>query len=152
GDVEIVSQSLDDKRWVVSFAVSDGPIKFYLYDRGAKGKATFLFTNNTALEKQKLTPMHAQTIDARDGLKLVSYLSLPSSSDPEGKGRPKEPLPLVLLVHGGPWSRDSYGMHGTHQWLASRGYAVLGVNYRGSSGFGKKFTLASKGEWAGKMH
>jgi len=152
GDVEIVSQSLDDKRWVVAFTLSDAPTRFYLYDRGAKPKATFLFTNNASLEKRPLTRMHPTTIKSRDGLDLVSYLSLPRTSDPDNKGRPKEPLPMVLLVHGGPWARDSFGLNGNHQWLSSRGYAVLSVNYRGSTGFGKKFTLASKTEWAGKMH
>ena len=67
-------------------------------------------------------------------------------------GRPNEPLPLVLLVHGGPWARDAWGYDTEHQLLANRGYAVLSVNYRGSTGFGKEFTNAGNKEWAGKMH
>src|SRR5436305_2565650 len=59
---------------------------------------------------------------------------------------------MVLFVHGGPWARDDWGYNGYHQWLANRGYAVLAVNYRGSTGFGKKFLNAGNKEWAGKMH
>jgi len=66
--------------------------------------------------------------------------------------RPVSPVPLVLDVHGGPWARDSYGFNGEHQWLANRGYAVLSVNYRGSTGFGKKFINAGDHEWARNMH
>src|SRR5690606_20366737 len=62
------------------------------------------------------------------------------------------PVPMVLLVHGGPWARDAYGYSSYDQWLANRGYAVLSVNFRGSTGFGKDFTNAGDGEWAGKMH
>jgi len=65
---------------------------------------------------------------------------------------PTEQLPMVLLVHGGPWSRDLWGLSANHQWLANRGYAVLSVNYRGSTGFGKAFVNAANLEWAGKMH
>ena len=65
---------------------------------------------------------------------------------------PASPVPLVLDVHGGPWARDSYGFNAEHQWLANRGYAVLSVNYRGSTGFGKKFINAGDHEWAGNMH
>ena len=58
----------------------------------------------------------------------------------------------MLNVHGGPWARDEWGFNPEHQWLANRGYAVLSVNYRGSTGFGKTFVNAANGEWAGKMH
>ena len=88
------------------------------------------------------------TIKSHDGLDLVCYLSLP----PEEDRRPSAPLPMVLLVHGGPWSRDGYGYHRIHQWLANRGYAVLSVNYRASWGFGKAFLNAGDKEHAGKMH
>src|SRR5262245_65173920 len=61
-------------------------------------------------------------------------------------------MPMVLLVHCGPWARDVWGFYPTHQWLANRGYAVLSVNYRGSTGFGKAFVNAANLEWAGRMH
>ncbi len=87
-----------------------------------------------ALAPCRPAPMRTVQTKSRDGLDLVSYLTLPASVDAE---RPSEPLPMVLVVHGGPWSRDIYGYRGDHQWLADRGYAVLSVNYRGSTGFGK---------------
>ncbi len=151
GDIEVMSRSRDDKTWTVSYVVSDGPVRYYLYDRTQK-LATFLFTNRPALEGLKLAKMHPVVIPARDGKALVSYLSLPPSADSDGDGRPSEPLPTVLFVHGGPWARDSWGFSSSHQWLTSRGYAVLSVNYRGSTGFGKSFVNAGDKEWAGKMH
>jgi dipeptidyl aminopeptidase/acylaminoacyl peptidase len=95
-----------------------------------------------------MTPVE---IEARDGLTLVSYLSLPIGSDLNGDARPERPVPLVLLPHDGPWSRDSYGFNATHQWLANRGYAALSVNFRGSTGFGKAFLNAGNGEWGGRV-
>jgi len=80
------------------------------------------------------------------------YLSLPPGADRNGDGKPDQALPMVLYVHGGPWARDNYGYSSIHQWLANRGYAVLSVNYRGSTGFGKAFLNAATREFAGKMH
>jgi dipeptidyl aminopeptidase/acylaminoacyl peptidase len=96
--------------------------------------------------------MQAVEIPARDGLSLPAYLTLPASTDANKDGKPEKTAPLVLVVHGGPWARDQWGHNPIHQWLASRGYAVLSVNYRGSTGFGKKFINAADKEWAGKMH
>lgn len=152
GDLEVLSRSLDDKRWVVAYLLDDGPVKYYLYDRDKKPQATFLFTNQKALEGLPLTKMHPRVIKARDGLDLVSYLSLPKASDPDLDGKPDKPLPMVLLVHGGPWGRDMWGYNSMHQWLANRGYGVLSVNFRGSTGFGKKFINAGDKQWAKTMH
>jgi dipeptidyl aminopeptidase/acylaminoacyl peptidase len=96
--------------------------------------------------------MHPREIPARDGLTLVSYLTLPPGSDPDGDGVPDQPVPMVLLVHGGPWARDGYGFNRAHQWLANRGYAVLSVNFRGSTGLGKDFLNAGNLEWGAAMH
>ncbi len=151
GDWRVISRSLDDTRWVVSFEVDDGPRRFYLYERTAK-KPTFLFANRPKLADAKLSKRHPVTIQSRDGLELVSYYTLPPASDPANTGKPRHPLPMVLWVHGGPWYRDSWGCEPVHQWLANRGYAVLSVNYRGSTGFGKAFVNAGNREWGGKMH
>lgn len=151
GDIEVLSRSLDDSRWTVAYVMSDGPVRFYRYDR-AKKMVDFLFTSQRSLESLKLARMHPVVIKSRDGLDLVSYLTLPPAADPDGDGKPAAPLPTVLLVHGGPWARDQWGLNPMHQWLASRGYAVLSVNYRGSTGFGKKFVNASTKEWAARMH
>ena len=151
GELLITSRTLDDKQWVVAFVLDNGPVKYYYYDRENQ-KTRFLFNNRDDLEKYELVKMHTPVIKSRDGLNLVSYLSLPLGSDPDGDGRPDKPLPLVLDVHGGPWARDGWGYDPSHQWLTNRGYAVLNVNYRGSTGFGKNFTNAANGEWSGKMH
>ena len=149
GNLWITSRSHDDKRWVVIYEPDDGPVLFYIYDREAK-KTQFLFPHRQALADQPLTHTYAVEIPSRDGLKLVSYYSLPVWADKEGK--PDKPLPMVLYVHGGPWHRDSWGYNTVHQWLSNRGYAVLSVNFRGSTGLGKDFINKSTLEWGGKMH
>ena len=151
GDVEVISRTLDDKYWIVSYAVDDGPIKYYRYSREEK-KAEFLFTNRVELEGVSLAKMHPVVINSRDRLDLLSYCSLPVGSNGDGGPRPDRPMPTVLLVHGGPFGRDDWGYHPQHQLLANRGYAVLSVNFRGSTGIGKGFTNAANGEWGGKMH
>lgn len=151
GELRIGSRTLDDQKWIVGYLLSDGPVQYYLYDRSAK-QAKFLFTNDPDLENQPLEPMHDVVIKSRDGLDLVSYLTLPTGSDTQSTGRPSKPLPMVLLVHGGPWARDSWGFNPLHQLLANRGYAVLSVNFRGSTGFGKSFINAGDKQWAAKMH
>jgi dipeptidyl aminopeptidase/acylaminoacyl peptidase len=151
GEISVVSRTKNDQQWIVAFLLDNGPVRYYHYDRATK-KPTFLFTNRSALSNWKLPKMHPVTIASRDGLSLVGYLTLPASADKEGKGRPDQPVPLVLDVHGGPWGRDTWGLNPTHQFLANRGYAVLSVNFRGSTGFGKKFVNAGDKEWAGKMH
>jgi dipeptidyl aminopeptidase/acylaminoacyl peptidase len=151
GEVNVMSRSLDDSRWTVAYVKDDGPVRYYLYDR-PKRTATFLYSNRPKLESVKLARMHAREIKSRDGLTLMTYLSLPVWTDPDGDGVPAAPLPTILYVHGGPWGRDTWGYHSGHQLLANRGYAVLSVNFRASTGFGKKFLNAGNREWAGKMH
>ncbi|WP_394538651.1 S9 family peptidase [Lysobacter enzymogenes] len=153
GEVSVASRSLDDKTWVVSYGAAEEPGTTYLYRRGgAAPELTRLFSTRPALDGQPLVPMWPVEIPSRDGKTLVSYLTLPKSADADGDGKPDKPVPLVLLVHGGPWARDYYGYNAGSQWLANRGYATLRVNYRGSTGFGKNFINAGDGEWAGKMH
>jgi dipeptidyl aminopeptidase/acylaminoacyl peptidase len=147
----VTNRTLDDSLWTVAADDAQAPATSYLYDRKA-GKLTKLFDQRPALAKAPLVPMQSVEIKARDGLTLPSYLSLPPGSDANGDGVPEAPVPLVLNVHGGPWARDSYGFDNEHQWLANRGYAVLSVNYRGSTGFGKSFVNASNKQWGAKMH
>jgi dipeptidyl aminopeptidase/acylaminoacyl peptidase len=143
GDFNVVSRDRADRAWIVAATVSDGPVKWYLYDRATR-KATLLFSNQPALEGLQLAPMEGVVIEARDGLKLPSYLVLPP-------GVPAKDLPLVLYVHGGPWARDNWGYNPTDQWLANRGYAVLNVNFRASTGFGKTFLHAGDLQWGATM-
>lgn len=151
GEMNVVSRTLDDQIWIVAYLVADGPVRYYRYDRAA-GSAEFLFTNRDALEGLTLSQMHSVVIPSRDGHQLVSYLTLPPNEKIDEPFRLKQPLPLVLEVHGGPWARDEWGFNTIHQWLANRGYAVLSVNFRGSLGFGKAFLNAGNMEWGAKMH
>lgn len=151
GTWKVLSQSRDSRFWTLEVDRVSEPITFYLYDRREK-KLTRLFTHRPELEGRALAPMATFEIRSRDGLPLTAYLSLPPGADRNNDGKPEQPLPMVLYVHGGPWARDEYGYNSVHQWLANRGYAVLSVNYRGSTGFGKAFLNAANREFAGKMH
>ena len=152
GDFHVTGRSHDDSRWVVAYDNDDGPTTFHLYDRES-GEIEFLFANRPELEKYDLRPMESAIIKSRDGLEMVAYYTLPApEGGQDGRGAPSNPLPAVLLVHGGPWGRDSWGYDAQHQLLANRGYAVISVNFRGSTGFGKAFVNAGDREWGGKMH
>jgi dipeptidyl aminopeptidase/acylaminoacyl peptidase len=152
GEFNVASRTLDDSVWLVTMSGDTMPGKYYLWER-AKKKGTYLFTTRPDLEGKPLAPMHSITdLKSRDGLTLVSYLTLPNAADADKNGKADKPVPAVLLVHGGPWARDNWGANPIHQLLANRGYAVLSVNYRGSTGFGKKFLNAANGEWGKKMH
>jgi dipeptidyl aminopeptidase/acylaminoacyl peptidase len=144
GTFRVVSRDLSDKHWIVAALSDQRPACFYLYDRNAK-KADFLFTTQPALERYTLSPMKAISYQARDGMKLFGYLTLPVDKEPHH-------LPTILLVHGGPWAQDTWGLQPSVQWLANRGYAVLQINFRGSTGYGKHYINAGNREWSGKMH
>jgi dipeptidyl aminopeptidase/acylaminoacyl peptidase len=145
GDLVAISMSHDRQHWIVAYLHDDAPLEYFHYDRGAR-RLRRLFSSTAALEGVPLVAMEPVIIRARDGLELVCYLSRPRDATPARR------LPMVLLVHGGPWARDVWGLYPDHQWLANRGYTVLSVNYRGSVGFGKAFIKAANLEWAGKMH
>lgn len=150
GEIDVNARTLDDKTWIVAYSAAEAPTVYYRYQRG--GEPVKLFSARPALDGKPLVSMWPQEIKSRDGLTLVSYLTLPRSADANNDGKADKPVPMVLLVHGGPWGRDGYGYSSYDQWLANRGYAVLSVNYRGSAGFGKSFISAGDREWAGKMH
>jgi dipeptidyl aminopeptidase/acylaminoacyl peptidase len=135
---------LQNKMWIVSYESDEGSIYYYAYDRESK-TSRLLFNERPVLETPKLANTQPISYESRDGLTIHGYLTLPL-------GVPPKNLPVVLLVHGGPWSRDRWGYYDTVQWLANRGYVVLQVNYRGSTGYGRKFVVASYKEWGGKMH
>jgi len=143
GSLSIADRTLADDRWIVAYQPDDGPVGYYLYQREPRG-AELLFVTRPELKEYDLTEMRPVLIPARDGLTLPAYLSLPAHIDAK---RPESPLPMVLLVHGGPWARDEWGYDPQAQWLSNRGYAVLQVNFRGSTGFGKAFLNAGNNEW-----
>jgi dipeptidyl aminopeptidase/acylaminoacyl peptidase len=130
----VLGQDTHNTRWLIGYFPDNGSNHYYIYDRSHK-KAQLLFDSAPAYAKYTFAPMKPLTIRARDGLTIPCYLTLPV-------GVPAKNLPLVMHVHGGPWFRDSWGFNPEVQWLASRGYAVLNVNYRASTGFGRQFLNA----------
>jgi dipeptidyl aminopeptidase/acylaminoacyl peptidase len=151
GQWTVQSRNDADTMWIVSVDEVVQPITFYVYDRKAK-KLTKLFISRPDLADKKLAPMYGVEIKARDGLVLPSFVTLPVGASADGTFKPKKPLPLVLNVHGGPWAQDVFGFGTEQQWFANRGYAVLQVNYRGSTGFGKGFVEAANHQFGAKMH
>lgn len=143
-DIVIPSMSLEADQWVVLTQGSNKPAAYYFYDVKKKKLSDALYARKSLLPyAERLNVMEPVEIESRDGFKLVSYLT--RSKNQAGQS-------MVLLVHGGPWGRDAYGYNSYHQWLSDRGYHVLSVNFRASTGFGKKFLNAGDGEWGRKMH
>jgi dipeptidyl aminopeptidase/acylaminoacyl peptidase len=151
GELSFAGGTTDRSKVLVVASSAQAPATYYVYDRTAR-TLTKMFETRPELAGMPLQPMHPVIIPSRDGKNLVSYLTLPPGTDADADGVPSRPVPMVLVVHGGPWARDSYGYNSLHQWLANRGYAVLSVNFRGSTGFGKDFVNAAVGQWAGTMH
>jgi dipeptidyl aminopeptidase/acylaminoacyl peptidase len=139
GFLDLISRDRTDRKWIIAANRSDAPTTYYLFDRDAK-KLSKLYDEYPALAGAALAAKKGIVIKARDGLSLPSYLTTPPSVEPKN-------LPLVLLIHGGPWFRDYDNYDPEVQLLANRGYAVLQVNYRGSTGFGLKFLNAGTNEW-----
>lgn len=143
GEMVLLSNTLDCNKWIVAYIKDNGPVTYWFFDRKT-GEKTFLFENNPIYKKYSLASMEPIHFHARDGLLIRGYLTLPC-------GDKKTNLPLIVNVHGGPWLRDSWGFDTEVQWLANRGYAVLQVNYRGSTGYGKAFVNASNKQWGRAM-
>jgi dipeptidyl aminopeptidase/acylaminoacyl peptidase len=149
GVIDITSRSADNRVWTIQHTDAGTGITHWLYHRhGELRRTERLFPASDAIAACRLQPMEAQTIEARDGLPLLAYLTVPSGF----VAGTSPPVPMVLHVHGGPWTRDSWGFNPIHQWLADRGYAVLSVNFRGSTGLGKRLVNAGDREWSRGMH
>jgi len=143
GDFLIESASADGITLIVRYLSDACPDHYYAYDR-SRGVATLLFCDRPKLLEYELAAMTPVQFAARDGLPIRGYLTVPPGVEPRD-------LPTVLYVHGGPWYRDRWGYEPIVQWLANRGYAVLQVNFRGSTGYGKAFLNAGNRQWAGAM-
>jgi dipeptidyl aminopeptidase/acylaminoacyl peptidase len=144
GDFAIVSRDRADKTWLVAYTQDRGPVRYFAWNRTAR-KATFLYSHQPKLDGLALAEMKPISYPARDGLTIHGYLTLPV-------GVPAQGLPMVLFVHGGPWARDGWGYNSSAQWFANRGYAVLQPNFRGSTGYGKRFLHAGDRQWGKAMH
>jgi len=143
--VELVNWSDDRTRFVVRATSRTSPPVWYLFDKPRK-ELSLLGEEYPDLKGAALGASRWITYKARDGLEIPAYLTLPPGAPAQGAKSP-----LVVLPHGGPGSRDGYGFDFLAQFLATRGYAVLQPQFRGSWGFGQAFEDAGKGEWGGKM-
>ncbi|HEY5915535.1 MAG TPA: alpha/beta fold hydrolase, partial [Verrucomicrobiae bacterium] len=144
GDFSVISRDLANSKWVVFYDSDRNSGSYYLYDRSKRRTELLFHEGSSELLKYPFARMQPISFTARDGLVIHGYLTLPIGVEPRS-------LPTVLLVHGGPWDRDAWGANWWVQWLANRGYAVLQVNFRGSTGYGKAFHSAGDREWGGKM-
>jgi dipeptidyl aminopeptidase/acylaminoacyl peptidase len=142
-DLNFFSHTADENTWLIGAYSDTQPSSVYLFNRKTK-KLTFQYNPRPKLPTGDLAKMTPVTYPSSDGLKIPAYLTLP-------KGIPAKNLPVIIFPHGGPWSRDSWGYNSFAQFLANRGYAVLSPNFRGSTGYGKKFLDAGNREWGQKM-
>jgi dipeptidyl aminopeptidase/acylaminoacyl peptidase len=143
GEIHFRSSTRDEKLWIIAYDSPDDPGATYLYDR-VTGQAQFLYRPRPWLPRDGLAEVKPIKFQSRDGLTIHGYLTLPKGVEPKR-------LPTVVVVHGGPWARDDWGYDPETQFLANRGFAALQINYRGSTGYGKRFLHAGDREWGGKM-
>jgi acetyl esterase/lipase len=142
-EINLQSSTLDETRYIVAASSDRTAGTRYFYDARSNRLAK-LGEVSPWLPETSMAPMKPVTYLARDGLEIPGYLTLPV-------GRPAKNLPCVVNPHGGPWARDGWGFNPEVQFLANRGYCVLQMNFRGSTGYGRKFWEASFGEWGLKM-
>lgn len=142
-EISFNSWTKDERLWLVAASSDTDPGEVFLFDRATK-KLTPQYKLREKLSREHLAPMQAIRYKSSDGLEIPAYLTFP-------KGVTAKNLPLVVVPHGGPWGRDSWGYHPIAQFLANRGYAVLQPNFRASTGYGKRFLDAGNNEWGQKM-
>jgi dienelactone hydrolase len=142
-EVSIASETRDEQTWLIVAASDIEPGETYLFDRKAR-KLTLQYKLREKLPRESLASMKPVSYKSSDGLEIPAYLTLP-------KGVPAKNLPALVIPHGGPWGRDVWGYYSLDQFFANRGYAVLNPNFRGSTGYGKKFLDAGNKEWGRKM-
>ncbi|MEO8520198.1 MAG: S9 family peptidase [Acidobacteriota bacterium] len=142
-EVEILGMSADDRQWMIGASGATEPGARYIFDRDSKA-LTKQYQSREQLPRRDLAEMTPIRYTSSDGLEIPAYLTLP-------KGVPARNLPLIVVPHGGPWARDAFGYNGMAQFFANRGFAVLMPNFRGSTGFGKKFLNAGNNQWGDKM-
>lgn len=142
-EVMVVSRTRDERLWLVNIVSDTEPGQAFLFNRKTR-TLTPQFRVREKLPRESLAEMKPVTYKSSDGLEIPAYLTLP-------KGMVAKNLPTLMLPHGGPWGRDSWGYNTLVQFFANRGYAVLTPNFRGSTGYGKKFLDAGNQEWGRKM-
>ncbi len=142
-EVSLASMNRDENRFIVRTQSDRTRGASWFYD-ATTDDLRKLADISPWLHEEQMAPMTPVQVTARDGLKLPAYLTLPP-------GEKAHNLPAVLYVHGGPWVRDAWGFNGAAQFLANRGYAVLQVNYRGSTGYGRAFWEKGFKQWGKAM-
>ena len=142
-EVGLADMSGDDRKWIVLITADTDPGTFYFFNRDDRSLVKFGETRPD-LPKDRLSSMTPLRYPSSDGLEIPAYLTLPEHR--EGKN-----LPLLVMLHGGPWARDYWGYNPNAQFFANRGLAVLQPNFRQSTGFGKKFYAAGRHQWGEKM-
>ncbi len=142
-EIDFGSGTKDERLFLIAVGSDTEPGERYLFDRNTK-KLTLQYRIREKLNRDYLAPMTAVRYKSSDGLEIPAYLTLP-------KGVTAKNLPTIIVPHGGPWGRDSWGYNAFAQFLANRGYAVLSPNFRASTGYGKKFLDAGNNEWGQKM-
>ncbi len=142
-EIGFVRATRDERKWIINAASDVEPGTTYLFDRDRK-TLTLQYRIRERLPREHLAPMTSIRYQSSDGLEIPAYLTLP-------RGVPPRSLPMVLVPHGGPWARDEWGYDAMAQFLANRGYAVLQPNFRGSTGYGKKFLNAGNLQWGDLM-
>jgi len=142
-EIALGSMTTDEQLLMVAAYSDRDPGTRYLFDRRTK-KLSLEYVSREDLPRDPLVAMRPIRYKSSDGLEIPAFLSLP-------KGVPAKGLPLVVVPHGGPWARDSWGFNSMAQFLANRGYAVLQPNFRASTGYGKKFLNAGNNQWGDLM-
>ncbi len=142
-ELSFPSETDDEQRWIVAATSDTEPGQTYLFDRRTRA-LTLQYTIREKLSRSALAPMRPVRYASSDGLEIPGYLTLPVGVSPRN-------LPALVIPHGGPWGRDTWGYNSLAQFYANRGYAVLQPNFRASTGFGKKFLNAGNGQWGEKM-
>ncbi|MDQ3714198.1 MAG: prolyl oligopeptidase family serine peptidase, partial [Acidobacteriota bacterium] len=141
--VEFASGTKDERLWLTSVYSDVEPGEVYLFDRRSK-MLTLQYRTRERLPRDHMAEMQVIRYKSSDGLEIPAYLTLP-------KGIPTKNLPLIVNPHGGPQSRNGWGYNSYAQFFANRGYAVLQPNFRGSTGYGKRFVDAGNLQWGEKM-
>ena len=142
-EISITSMTDSEELWIIYTNSDTDPGAAYLFKREDKS-LEFLYRPRPNLPTEYLAEMKAIRYNSSDGLEIPAYVTLPKGIKPEN-------LPAVIMPHGGPWARDTWGYHSWAQFLANRGYVVLQPNFRGSTGFGKAFLNAGNNEWGQLM-
>ena len=142
-EIKITDQDSAETKFVVRTFTDRNPGTYYLYTP-ADNRLSKLGDVNSSLKQEEMAPMKPVSYKTRDGMTINGYLTLPL-------GQPDKNLPVVVLPHGGPSSRNTWGYNSEVQFLANRGFAVFQVNFRGSTGYGKSFWIAGFKEWGGKI-